>query len=213
MAVTGEIVKKEEQSVMEFQPLQPTFSYDMDDDWEIEIPRFKLLHPVSPEVDEGLGRGGDFLIDGFGVVPSPVIVVPVARSQMRQFRLPKEVDKDEPVSCQSDDAKVGYGDPGGVCDTCAMIKACRKIYRYIVWVPNPDMNGGRAAIWELKNSGRFSAQRINGYMREHLNGGPGFAIELTSKKTEGQGGTYYRPMVKRLDIPDGLVVPQLEDIM
>lgn len=191
--------------------IQTNYAADLEDDDEytIEIPRFRLLHPVSDEVKDGLGKAGQYHIDGLPPLPDPLIIIPMARGKSRQYRINRDIDRDEPLQCQSDDAKTGYGSPGGACDTCPINgqRLCTLIQRYIVWVPLTD-GTGTMAVWELKKSGQYCAQRLNRLIR--AKGFGKFAVHCSSKEATNAGNKYYRPIVNEVSVPEG-EVPAVEE--
>src|SRR5918911_5282228 len=81
------------------------------------FPRAKLLQGLSPEVNNGDGRPGQWHIEGHGAVPS-LVMVPLGERMSRRLT---EGEGDEMLTlCFSDDGLEGKGDPGGYCPSCLM---------------------------------------------------------------------------------------------
>lgn len=86
---------------------------------DISIPRLTVLQGLSPQVNEGLGRPGNLFITGLNrELGKEVEIIPLIRNQSR-IRW-KPLTEGGGILCQSFDAKIGRGEPGGLCANCAL---------------------------------------------------------------------------------------------
>ena len=202
---TKEIQKYDEERL----PMpMPVYSTEMDDDDmdDMEIPRLRLLQPMSPECVDGDSKPGTFVIDGVDTVPDPLIVAPLAFAKFRAYRNP---DDWEDVFCVSDDAKIGRGQkegyPGGDCTTCPFQNDCTLIRSFNVAIHEPGARSPIPARWDLAKSGRFTANRLIRYAK--TKGLGNFAVVLNVEKAVNKrvGATYFVPNVRELPIPEGML--------
>lgn len=211
---TGELVPATLNEAEEQGLLVPSYSTDAKEEgWDLEFPRFRLMHSIMDEVNSGWAQAGTFRIDGMPPLPDPLIVMPVARSKQRFYRIPKEEDKDTPLVCQSADAIVGFGEPGGDCSTCPMnqTRRCQLVQSYIILVNIPGEEPVLAK-WDLAKSGYYTARRINTRIR--INGFQRFALHVTAvEKANEEGRKYWAPNVTQADIPSGVLTPEVLELM
>lgn len=91
---------------------------------ELDIPRLRLAQGISSEVGNGIAKAGQWLLTGYDPADA-VDFIPVGFQRTRELR-----DGDRKIVCQSPNAKVGYGSPGGTCDRCPMAQ----------WIASADPN-------------------------------------------------------------------------
>ena len=111
------------------------------------VPQLKVLQGLSPEVQEGLGKAGQFW-DSYQDKPidPPILIVPVHTFRTRA-RWANDRGIQLPV-CRSHDGKTGSGDPGGDCTVCKhpkkftrdgqLIGDCDETMQFVVWLPEHD---------------------------------------------------------------------------
>ena len=186
-----------------------SYSDDSDDDsYEMEWPRLRLIQALSPEVADGTGRPGDFVIEGLDETPSPLIAIPMARTKFRILRANKEDDPDTPVICMSNDAEFGVGTPGGDCAQCPFSKdrSCDLINEFILWVPD----AGVFCKWQLQRGGIYTAKKIHTMIRQKKFGG--FALRISSREAHMRGDAqkkYMRAEVSMIALEPGTEIPAL----
>lgn len=132
---------------------------------DITIPRIVVLQGLSPEVMDGKGKPGEFYIKGFernlGKGPIEFIVILRSKSRLRW----RDLKLGGGILCQSTDAKLGVGDPGGECEKCSLAAwqtdsgqpGCDLYQNVIVvlrkdedWIPMA-LSGNRTKLKPIKN--------------------------------------------------------------
>ena len=108
------------------------------------VPQLKVLQGLSPEVQEGFGKAGQFW-DSFQdkAIDAPLLIVPVHTFRTRA-RWASDRGTQLPV-CRSHDGKKGSGNPGGDCTECKhpkkftrdgqLIGDCDETIQFVVWLP------------------------------------------------------------------------------
>lgn len=132
---------------------------------DVTIPRIVILQGLSPEVTEGKGTPGQFYVKGFernlGKGPVELIVIMRSKSRIRW----RDLKLGGGLLCQSADAKLGQGDPGGECEKCqysAWVGTDGKpgcdLYQNVIvalrkdedWIPMA-LSGNRTKLKAIKN--------------------------------------------------------------
>jgi hypothetical protein len=98
--------------------------FDKDD---LQHPKLRLAQGLTPEVQDGAARPGDWVLNGFDPEKA-VTIVPLLMGKDRARR-----DDDNNLLCSSGDGKTGVGTPGGDCSACPFAK----------WRPNPKDPKGK----------------------------------------------------------------------
>ena len=108
------------------------------------VPQLKVLQGLSPEVQDGTGKAGQFW-DSYQdkAIDAPILIVPVHTFRTRA-RWASDRGVQLPV-CRSHDGKTGSGNPGGDCSTCKnpkrftrdgqLIGDCDETIQFVVWLP------------------------------------------------------------------------------
>jgi hypothetical protein len=166
----------------------------MFDSSDVTPTMIRLAQGLTPEVQSGDAKPGQWIIPGFDPFDS-VTVVPWLFAKRREYR-----DDEGTMLCISDNSIEGVGDPGGPCEDCVMNKwagergkrrppACTFMYAYVVFVVE---TGSPALLYFKRTSigiGRMmNAMVAQGGMRKTV-------IRLTSKGQKGKKGSYYTPMI------------------
>jgi len=156
---------------------------------DITPPVLRLAQGLTPEVQDGLAKPGQWLLVGRPPMDS-VTIVPMLFAKRRELR--EEMD----VLCVSDDSIVGHGNPGGICKDCPMNKwtgekdnrqgpRCTFYYSYIVFVDEHKT----AALLNFKRTSVGIGKMLNSLiMRTGLKH---TVVTLTSTKASGKKGAYY----------------------
>lgn len=132
---------------------------------DVTIPRIVILQGLSPEVTEGKGTPGQFYVKGFernlGKGPVELIVIMRSKSRIRW----RDLKLGGGILCQSPDAKIGQGDPGGECEKCQFSawvgqdgKPGCDLYQNVIvvlrtdedWIPMA-LSGNRTKLKPIKN--------------------------------------------------------------
>lgn len=132
---------------------------------DVTIPRIVILQGLSPEVTEGKGSPGQFYVKGFernlGKGPVELVVIMRSKSRIRW----RDLKLGGGLLCQSNDAKVGQGDPGGDCEKCQFAawvgqdgKPVCDLYQNVIvvlrkdedWIPMA-LSGNRTKLKPIKN--------------------------------------------------------------
>jgi len=145
-SLIGEMAKEDSPS-MEVASYHSGVAQDLDEVRSDElnlVPQLKVLQGLSPEVQEGVGKAGQFW-DSYQdkAIDSPILIVPV-----HTFRTKARWANDRGVQlpvCRSHDGKTGSGDPGGDCTSCKhpkrftrdgqLIGDCDETIQFVVWLP------------------------------------------------------------------------------
>jgi len=168
---------------------------------DITIPRIVVLQGLSPEVMDGKGKPGEFYIKGFernlGKGPIEFIVILRSKSRLRW----RDLKLGGGILCQSPDAKLGVGNPGGECEKCSLASwqtdtgqpGC-DLYQNIIMVLRKDedwipmaLSGNRTKLKPIKNLNSL-------LMLEMTKGRPMFAKAYSlepMQKQNTQGMQYF----------------------
>jgi len=190
-----------------------TFSSETNfDASEIEIPKIKLLQAMSPDVQAGEAKMGQWSV--FGMEPvDELIVVPISRKKSRTLWSDVE---GEGAKCTSDDGVVGRGDPGGPCGPCPFAQwtpgnrkdgknnppKCTEAQEYICWVPAAQT----LALLKLQKTAYQAGRIINSGAA--MRGFGNFAVQLTATAKEGRNRSKFAVPVIRVVSANQ---PDLED--
>lgn len=171
---------------------------------DILIPRLRLAQGLTAEVQNGTAKPGMWVMTG-AEAQQDLTVVPIMFTKRREL-----TDENFTILCRSNDAKVGEGDPGGVCSTCPMSQwreggkngknrppECTFIYSYVVFVAEHNA----PAILEFKRTGIQQGKLLNTMSAQRGLGN--FAVKLSSVSNQGAKGAYYTPAVQPVTVhPD-----------
>ena len=168
---------------------ETTFSSD-----DIAPPLLRLAQGLSPEVQEGTAKPGQWLLSGFDPRQS-VTIVPLAFARRRELR-----DEDNQILCSSQDAVTGEGSPGGSCAACPMNMwtgdgknrrppQCSFFYSYMVYIMEHDS----LAVINFKRTALGTAKMLNSAVSRK--GFGNLALTLTGKAQTGKRGSYYTPQI------------------
>lgn len=171
---------------------KPTF-----DSSDIVPSMLRLAQGLTPEVQDGSAKPGQWLMPGFKPYDA-VTVVPLMFAKRREYR-----DEDGQAMCVSDNALEGVGDPGGICEACEMNKwggergkrrppQCTFMYAYMVYVLEADS----IALLYFKKTSIGIGRMLNAMVAQK--GMRQTAIRLTSKSQAGKKGSYFTPMIAPL---------------
>lgn len=177
---------------------QAEFSMD-----EITFPKLRLAQGLTPEVQSGDARPGEWLLTGEKPVTTAT-VVPLAFARIRQMR-----DENRTMICQSPDSIHGIGEfgpdsdgnPSGECAKCPMgawqpnprdpkknlPPACTQIFSYVGY----SLTHKAVCVLEFSRSSMNAAKLLNTLAQSR--GFGQFAITLTTQSQKGPKGTYYVP--------------------
>ncbi len=177
------------------------------DQTEISWPKLRLAQALTPEVNSGEAKAGQWILIGEQPVEAAV-VVPTALARIRQYR-----GDDRSMLCQSPDAIHGVGEfgagsaknPTGLCASCPMSQwqpnprdpkkslpaPCTLIYSYICY----SITHNQVAVVEFSRSAMNAAKFLNTLIQTR--GFGKFAVQLGSQSNKSpRGGTYYTPTVQ-----------------
>lgn len=171
---------------------KPTFSSG-----DIVPAMLRLAQGLTPEVQDGSAKPGQWLLPGFKPYDA-VTIVPLMFAKRREYR-----DEDGQAVCVSDNSLEGIGDPGGICEACEMNKwagergkrkppPCTFMYAYMVYVLEADS----IAILYFKKTSIGIGRMLNAMVAQK--GMRETAIRLSSKSQSGKKGSYFTPMIAPL---------------
>lgn len=179
---------------------------------EVGFPRLRLAQGLSPEVADGLAKMGQWLFTGYDPMDT-VTIVPVMFSRTRSKRQ-DPTNRDSDIACESGDARVGFGDPGGDCKACPFAKwgsdpktgrrvppACQISYHYAAYIANVD-SVGEVIFTRTSES---AAQLVNNAVVRYGMGN--FAFKVTSVPKQGPGGRRWAEPSLRM-VP---ITPEMRD--
>jgi len=166
---------------------------------DITPPMLRLMQGLSPEVQEGNAKPGQWALAGYDPKDF-IIAVPVAYARRRQYRDPDT----NSIACESFDGETGVGNPGGVCADCVMNKwtgegkkrqgpQCVFMYSYMMYIADFD-NGG---ILNFKRTGLAVGRSLNSLVSRQ--GFGNVVVKISSKIQTGGKGTYYIPQLTPLN--------------
>lgn len=164
------------------------------DQEDMTYPRLRLAQGLTQEVTDGVAQSGDWVLAGFEPEKA-VVIIPVMAAKAREAR---DSEDNKVILCQSPDAKVGFGNPGGDCASCKLAQwrpnprdatknlppACSVVYSYVAWSVTHDT----LVSIDFRRSGTQVAKFLNTMINSRGLGK--FAVTLTSKNQKGARGTY-----------------------
>jgi hypothetical protein len=173
--------------------------FDVED---MSIPRLRIASGQSQEVTDRKALPGQFLFPDAQAVDELEIVI-IATNQFRRYQI--EAPGGNRVElCKSHDARIGIGQPGGVCARCPLSQwgernsvtgkseqpPCSEGWSYQIY----SLTHESMAVWDLIRTGIPAARKINMSlkMRKYRN----FVVRVTSEQRTGPSGKYYVPVVE-----------------
>jgi hypothetical protein len=178
---------------------------DIFDTEDAYLPRLRLAQGLTPEVQDGTARPGQWIVTGFEPRDT-VTIVPVRAAKTRT-----RLDDEGGVLCFSADARTGQGDPGGSCETCPLRHwttlddgtrvppECDVQYRYIVYIAELDCY----AVLVCKRTALNAAKLINTVLMARGLGKAAFRLAAASQKS--RRGSYFVPSVAPIQAADELL--------
>lgn len=162
---------------------------------DITPPVLKLMQGLSPEVQEGAARPGQWSLSGYPPSDS-LTIVPLSYARRREYRDPDT----NVISCVSYGGENGQGTPGGTCADCPMNKwtgegksrrgpQCVFMYSYIVYIAEYDTG----AILNFKRTGLSVGRSLNSAVSRM--GFGHVVVKISGKIQTGGKGTYYIPQL------------------
>ena len=162
---------------------------------DVYIPNLRLAQGLTPEVQSGDARPGQWLITGFEP-QAEVVVVPVAFFKRRELR---DVDTREGL-CYSADSITGFGTPGGECAVCSMNEwtgaegarkppACNFSYEYIVYSDTHQC----MALLKFQKTAIKTGKVLNTAVAQ--SGLGNIAVRLKADPRQGPRGAFFSPTV------------------
>lgn len=175
---------------------------------DITPPMLRLMQGLSPEVQEGAAKPGQWVLSGFDPKES-VLAVPIAYARRREYRDPDT----NSIACNSFDGENGVGVPGGVCADCPMNKwtgegksrkgpQCVFMYSYLMYVDEFDTG----CILNFKRTGLAAGRSLNSLVSRQ--GFGNVVVRVGSKIQSGGKGSYYIPQLAPVSGPDADAVKQ-----
>lgn len=171
------------------------------DSSDVLIPKLRLAQGLTPEVQSGDAKPGQWLLTGEEPFQD-IVVIPVGLARRRELRDP---DSRSSILCRSGDGISGVGDPGGNCATCEMAawtptkskKAgaknspplCAFIYSYMVYVPETKS----VALLEFSRTALTVGKMLNTMVAQKGLGA--FGVRLGASSRQSTQGTFYSPTV------------------
>jgi hypothetical protein len=171
---------------------------ELDQD-DIVWPRLKLIQGISPDVMNGVAKPGQWMIAGNEPM-NELTIIPMLFQKRRE-----RITKDFEILCKSQDAKVGVGDPGGVCEKCSMAQfsgprnarkapECALVYSYLVWV----VELGTVAMLDFKKTSAPIGKLVNTVAAQKGLGN--FALKLGHRQQSSKAGAYMVPQVNPIQV-------------
>jgi hypothetical protein len=170
---------------------------------ETMTPRLVLAQGLSPEVQAGDAKPGDFLLMGNEPVKEVVLVL-AGHTKQRRY-VPQGQQK---AQCYSPDGVQGIGVPGIACAECPLSQwtdtgrkdasgktinqrpACDEIDSFVAF----SVTHGMPVVWPLKGTAAKAARFV-----KTLSNGLGmgnFAIKVTSEGRSNNGRAWHEPVIK-----------------
>lgn len=168
---------------------------------EVGFPKLRLAQGLTAEVVERTANVGNWLLTGVEPFAEGVTVIPIMFGRTRWKRENPD-DRDSKIACQSGDARLGIGNPGGDCKQCPFARwipggangknkppACTLTYKYAVFVTGA---GAIAEVTFQKTSETY-AHLINNLVQRY--GFGKFAVRLTSTQKQNGQRRWAEPQV------------------
>lgn len=129
---------------------------------DIQLPYIRLAQGLTPEVQSGTVKPGQWILPDGSVVDTFQVLVKGMR-RVRRYRAGDE------VSCRSDDGVVGIGDPGGPCNACPLSMwsgddkkrvppACTLSYQYLVEYSTSEAIGMGVVSMSTRSASKVASQ-------------------------------------------------------
>ena len=169
-----------------------------DDDTRVGIIRLRLMQSNSLEVSDGDASSGQYWLDGYGVVDTPLTVYPLGQQPGRTY-----FDKDSrDILCRSANGKVGEvttdGDEGanygGDCSECPMSSwspkpACTEHIDIAMQLPDYNV----LAVYRFASTHIRIAELINTH--RHMHGWGLFAEHLSAMEATRNKFRFFKPRI------------------
>lgn len=197
---------EDQESGLAITPRQYSNKPDFDNE-DLAFPRLRLAQGLTPEVQNGDAKPGQYVMTGQEAVSKPVLV-PLGYTKARILKSQGQGGNRETL-CQSPDGVHGFGTPGGDCKTCPMANwrpnpddpkknlppACNLVYSYVCYSITHDM----LCSVEFSRMSEGAAKWLNTLIKARGMGN--FAIELSSAQQKNSKGIFYTPEIKFHPIP------------
>lgn len=162
---------------------------------DITPPVLKLMQGLSPEVQDGSARPGQWSLSGYEPKEA-LTIVPLSYAKRREYRDPDT----NVITCTSYGGEFGQGTPGGTCADCPMNKwtgegknrrgpQCVFMYSYMVYIAEYDTG----AILNFKRTGLAVGRSLNSAVNRL--GFGRVVVKISGKIQTGGKGTYYIPQL------------------
>ncbi len=166
---------------------------------DLLIPKLRLAQGLTAEVTNGMAKAGQWIVSGEDPMNKPVII-PMLMTRRRELR--DDVESRQ-VSCRSNDAITGVGNPGGDCSSCPMAHwteskkkggsnvppACTFIYSYMVYVVELE----QLVVLEFSRTSIPAGKMLNTMLLQK--GFGAFGVQLSAASSKAKKGQYYSPVV------------------
>lgn len=173
--------------------------FDNDD---LSFPRLRLAQGLTPEVQNGDAKPGQWVMTGQDA-QSKVQFVPLGYTKARILKSQGQGGNRETL-CQSPDGITGYGTPGGACKVCPLANwrqnpddpkknlppVCNLVYSYIGYSSTHDM----LCSLDFTRMSEGAAKWLNTLIKARGIGN--FSIELASAQQKNSKGIFYTPEIK-----------------
>lgn len=171
--------------------------------WKYEIEGaqpLKLLQGQSGAVADEDATVGKYYIDGIGELEDNLVVLPLDFTKTRSLSFLDDETQEFETLCYSNDMIHGWGEPGGICDTCPMSMwgekksppKCTESHHYLLYIPEYQI----FATWALRKVSIKTSKLIQNL--SSIRGLQNTPLVLNSKKEKSGQWTYWVPLVKRL---------------
>ena len=181
---------EEEGSSLSFREYSTAPEFDKED---VQLPRLRIAQGLTPEVQMGMARPGQWVLTGYEPEES-VTLIPLAYAKAREYRVDGE------LLCSSPNALVGRGSPGGACSACPMAqwqekpdgkkhKPCSLVFSYVAY----SITHGSPVVLEFKRTGERSARRLNTFIQARGLGN--FALKVGAKPAQWGKNSGFEPTI------------------
>jgi hypothetical protein len=160
---------------------------------DLLVPRLSLLQATSDAVLSGKQKPGEFFNTILEVAYGESVSI-----QPLMFKKAQNFWEGRRRRCFSVDGKIGVGNPGGDCRTCAFAQwqdekkpQCDKVIYWVAQTPN----GADFFALDFKRTGLAVGRRIATLCRRHNVNPWGLILTLQSVKTQNDSGTFYMPEI------------------
>ena len=188
---------------------------EQEDDTRIGIIRLRLMQSNSQEVSDGDAAAGQYWLDGYGVVDTPLKVYPLGQQPGRTY-----FDKDtRDILCRSANGRVGIvtedGEEGtgygGDCSPCPMSSwnpkpACTEHIDIAMQLPDYNV----LAVYRFASTHIRIAELINTH--RHMHGWGLFAEHLSSIEATRNKFRFFKPRISLIGTRASLDEPFPMDV-